>query len=627
MKIGIRTYQSGGGMSPFTTYTPVTVNNAPASVSTGATETSSDKGSLTDKDFMNMLGQIDGLPSDMNAIFNSITSLASISSIGGLNTSSLNTRYLQALQQIKMAKFNKAEYDKAYKMVTANDGLNEVAINDQGKIVCMNQKGDFKQMSLDEYNKSKGKWQALTNANLLKMRAENAPMDNSFLDIVSNGVGMEQVNKYIQNIISKLQANELGIESYGLIGKSQGQTIIKGANTLQQLASEGIDILGSGDSALEGLYKTGITTKSNINQAKQALQYIYKTLPDNMKTLLEFKTGSKDGAMKAIQEFVGGSISDNKNVRVQMIEDESGKKPGSSTSSKEEQDKAKGNLYSDIVRGIGGSASTFTLQDKNGNSMSVNGVSYPQLGEDLETGSISSFMQKFNSLNRSGKYAITFGNQVLTDQDMENMIFKNDGKAMRAILPVTQNENGQLVPDLNFISEHEDLINKINASENSLKNPEIIQELKQLGIVNDFTGEVDMNKFAPFLLVNGEGTSRNISENNQFVTEIKGNNLDQAIDDFENALYKMKGKDGDQGKEHKFDFDRESIFNPFDLFGMYDKLYKGTIYIPITQNVNQAIRGGNTELQNGVEENYEQAYQMLQQQMNLQNSNSDLLGI
>ena len=35
-----------------------------------------------------------------------------------------------------------------------------------------------------------------------------------------------------------------------------------------------------------------------------------------------------------------------------------------------------------------------------------------------------------------------------------------------------------------------------------------------------------MNRFAPFLLVNGEGTNRNVSEDNQFVTEITGEELD-----------------------------------------------------------------------------------------------------
>ena len=92
-----------------------------------------------------------------------------------------------------------------------------------------------------------------------------------------------------------------------------------------------------------------------------------------------------------------------------MVENSSGNHPGSKSKESKESE-SKGNLYSDIVRGIGGSTSTFTLQDKDGNSMSINGVSYPQLGDKIETGSISSFMQEFNSINRSGKYAITFGN-------------------------------------------------------------------------------------------------------------------------------------------------------------------------------------------------------------------------
>jgi hypothetical protein len=47
-------------------------------------------------------------------------------------------QYLQILGDLKIANFNKKEYDAAYKVVSENGGIDELAISDRGQLVCVN---------------------------------------------------------------------------------------------------------------------------------------------------------------------------------------------------------------------------------------------------------------------------------------------------------------------------------------------------------------------------------------------------------------------------------------------------------------------------------------------------------
>jgi hypothetical protein len=50
---------------------------------------------------------------------------------------------------MKVANFNKKEYDNAFSKVSTNGGLNEYAISDRGQLVCANSEGDFKLLTID----------------------------------------------------------------------------------------------------------------------------------------------------------------------------------------------------------------------------------------------------------------------------------------------------------------------------------------------------------------------------------------------------------------------------------------------------------------------------------------------
>jgi hypothetical protein len=63
---------------------------------------------------LEMLGKIDGLPNDMNLVYNMMSNFFREKELG-ISVSSLSTTYLRALQSLKEAKFNKEQFDAAFK--------------------------------------------------------------------------------------------------------------------------------------------------------------------------------------------------------------------------------------------------------------------------------------------------------------------------------------------------------------------------------------------------------------------------------------------------------------------------------------------------------------------------------
>ena len=107
-------------MPPVSVYRPVTVDlglSRQVETNDTTTKTKEDKGQLTNKDLMNLLGNIKGLPSDMEQIYSRLSRFFNLQDLG-ISTGDLSTQYLSAMHDLKRAEFNKQEYDKAYKTVS-----------------------------------------------------------------------------------------------------------------------------------------------------------------------------------------------------------------------------------------------------------------------------------------------------------------------------------------------------------------------------------------------------------------------------------------------------------------------------------------------------------------------------
>ena len=116
MKI-IPKHQKGGNLDAFfTTYVPVQIQE-PSQVSTKQRSTRESEDTLTEKDFFNMLKDVNGLPSDMDVIVNNLVNTFQYQNLTGINVGNLSTMYLRSLSQIVEANQNYDEYKEAMKLM------------------------------------------------------------------------------------------------------------------------------------------------------------------------------------------------------------------------------------------------------------------------------------------------------------------------------------------------------------------------------------------------------------------------------------------------------------------------------------------------------------------------------
>lgn len=629
MKI-IPKMQSGGGMPPFTYYTPVTVPDTSGTVTTGDTTSTSDgsdttKGQITDKDLMTMIKDIDGLPNDMNNLVESLSNFYTMGNLfydGKINTSRLSNQYLSALRKVKVANFNKEQFDLAQKKAGENGGLSEIAITPTGKLIVQDQEGELKQITSDEYVNNKDKYYALTNSNLLSLRA-NSPQfafNNDILSVVENGIGMSAVTSIIDEAIANLGTNSISKEGYSARQESQ---ITKGIEILQEAASKGVSLEGI---SLDGLYKTKLITKDQYQQAQQAVKYIYNMLPSNARTLLEVKSGNvdnpKQGSLDLIANLVMSKTTSDIDFQLDYQDDLN--PDGSSKKSNTDSTDVKSNPLLNMIQGIGGEDTSIVMNPGSAYQQSVNGKSYS--AQDMSNSQYITQTSLQDMLVRSGvgnivsqNGAITFGDQQISVDNLKNIVYRGTG-LKRAILP-SKVENGKVVVDLSLVGEYQAAQSEMEQIPENTSDVERNKQLAQIlhnhgldELLDPSTGLPNPRRFSVFLVTDGYATSKDdVVKKSDYVEEIDAD--DKLYDDINRAL---------STKDNPYEADAPSWY-PGDWFGWYDDVFSGTIYIPISTNQLQGIQGFGDQVKQETAYNQEANYQRAQKWRNAQSTGSNVL--
>lgn len=591
-------YQQGGSaVPPLVSYQPVTVTGGRQEA---PVENDQENANLTDKDLLTMLEKLDGLPSDMAILTQTLQNFYIDQQYDQFpNTSNIASRYLQALSQMKEANFNKKEYDDAFQTVSKNGGINELAITDRGQLFCVNSEGDFQLMTLSEL-KSNSDYNPLTNSELLYYRAQLPQLanNNEFLKVVKNGIGMESVTKMIQDSIGNLGTTSESNEGFA---RSQASQLLNGLQDFINAQQQS----GSYNASVDDLYKGKLLTKNQAMQAKAALSYIYNTLPINAKTLLKTKTQS--GTDKEAEELVWTLISSklSSTTDFQLDLDDS-----NSSSSKSNQ---KGDLDADLILSIqagdGGHDSVYTLNNKDSVGMTVKGTAYEQI-KDTQGNHIGRTSVE-NLLNDSGLRSIInadngiyFGNQRVDLDSLLNIAY--DGKGLlRVNLPVRSDGS----PNFDLLEEYSkaesEFLLSSQTDEDRLRIFGDTEKYPGLTSLITQTGELDYSKFAPFIVVSGMTTDNmvDIDESNKFVTEVK--QTPELVKQLKTSLSIGSGKNIQYP-----DIDEYGIMEAI-TFGLndYDHIMKGNIYIPINMNKRAAALGGNQSIDTTTGQMLEKEYQ------------------
>lgn len=616
-------FDQGGATPPYVAYQPVIVSDKrtsaiPEEAVAAKVASDADKGKLTSKDLYTMLKEkLKGLPSDVDVAMWKLQSVEESLNLDFFHdfTSNVENRYLNALQTMNQLSFSREQYDKALDNVKSNGGLNEAAIDQYGQVYMTNGK-DYKLMSPEKAKQSG--WKQMTNQDLLYLRANDPSLSgkDEILNVVNNGIGISQVTKMIQDSIGNLGTNSNSETAYATT--QQGQ-LIQGLNDFIKAAQE----TGQYDASIEDLYKAQIINKTQAQQAQQAIAYIYKTLPQNAKSLLKTRTegGTDKEALNLISTLVLSKTSEDRSFTVDLEGGPTKKSMSKDANAGSKDDtELKTSLPLQVMQDMGeADIAPVTIDKGDGVQMSVYGSFFSAINDKKGEPIVNTSLQ--NMLAQSGLQdivknvrSITFGDQKLTPEQLSKITYNNTG-IVRADLPV--NEDGTV--KLSVLDDFNSAMNEIKGLGNaSREQVEAIKAKYHLDQYLKDDGTPDPKHTAPFMLTEGYTTEKNGIEDTAYVKHIK-NPTDDQIQLIKDSLTVGTGKDAKVPDIDTFDW-----YNPFDYFST-ENIYKATVYIPISNNVGAAIRGGNQNLDYNEALKYEMKYRNFQRMNNAKTTSADVL--
>ena len=616
--------QGGSTIPPLVSYQPIMITNGGASgtaSTAGSSKSSEESSDLTDKDLLKMLEKLDGLPNDMQALTKVLQNFYIDQQYSpSPNTANIASRYLQALQMMRTANFNRKQYDEAFNIVSSNGGINELAINEKGQLICVNKDGDFKYLKPEQLAQTTD-YQPVTNSELLRLRAYNPELagDNRILGVVANGIGIDSVIKYIKDSISNLGTTDTSQQGY--ISTQQGQ-IITGIQTLtnaiQTASQNGIKF----DGTTQDLYQYKIINKTQKEQADAALKYIYTTLPENAKTLLKTRTdsGTDQDAQKLIATIISSQIDYTNQYDIELKAGKTAQKASKDTSGTKDATEQETSFLSNIQQSIGGSTQGMTIDTGTGIQMTVEGSYYPQVtkpnGDAITDTSMSQMLADSHlmSLIKNNK-SITYGDQKITPEQLKNITYNNTG-VLRANLPIKS--DGTV--NLDLLVQYQQAEAEMNATNDPQKRGEILKKHGLSDLLKS-NGTPDEKKFGAFIVAEGYTTERNGIKKSDFVKYIKDPS-DEQIDLIKRSLTTGTGKD-----KQTPEIDTFSYFNPLDYIFGVDDIFKAAVYIPISSNQLTAITGANQHIDYDEAMNLEQKYQSFEKNINQRPTSADILGL
>ena len=579
--------QRGGSFDPyFTIYNPIqddphmwSPQNNRGGRSRGTTQEDLEKGMLTEKDFFGMLKEIDGLPNEMMSIVKDLTNTFRLKNLTGIGTDNLSTMYLMNLYHVKVASQNKQKYDTAMQNAWNNGALAEPAISMDGKLVAQDKNGEITTVSLDDYLKNSDDYSIMSVTNLAHQRAYDPRFagNQSAIDIINNSMGFEAFQKLLSQAKQSLGTSEVTRNGYFT---NEGEAS-KGLKLLQTL-SQNDQVQALGSVTAQGLYEYKIIDKSQLNQLNALTSYIVATLPDRAKTWAAFKMGTSD-KNKATKDLVfqyllsgtNDTHSFDINYKGSMNKVEGGTKE---STSKEEEPKM--TYLTAVQNGYGNRMATRTLNPGTQGSFSVNGTAYGAfLDQDQKTVSdltLQDLLDKTGLGGISNPRSITFGEELINPNLLSKVAIENTG-GFQAILPCIR-EGDTVRPDFDLIRSFDDVVQEVNRELGDNSTYEERQSLLEKKIANkpelqdllNMSGKLDLNKVAPFFIVDGLVSDQNfeLGEKSPMVSFTDDQN---DVDYFKAVTNPEK-------------FDDDDSWWGDHLLGTFDKVYRGSIYIPIQSN-------------------------------------------
>ena len=611
MKLNIRKFQIGGEFSSLAiNYIPTSASTtagayAPAvatssSGSSKSSSSSSSKDELNIKDVLKVFDGVKGLPVDVQYVLKDFKQMFDDDTLfsfsGKPSYSSLVTYYLNNIGKFNALGHSKELYEEARKQLIANNSLDEIAIDRNGRVVVSTGDG-LDAVTMDEFKK--GDYTALTNRELLDLRQKKLPFGDSIYNTMT-GVGMDSVIKKVNDIVHSLGTSEKNISGYTA---KQSDAIRSGLTTMKEL--QGVEASAM---TVDGLYKNKAITKDQAQQAKLALQAVYNSLTPQERTLLSIH--SQGGSpTEILSSIILSRTSDTIEFEptLQATLNPDGTKKETTKAEKEPGDE-NDNPLTQMQEQKGGVHTQLTWITKEGvQAMHTPGTEYPMLNNVKGDMSIKSMLTASGIAGITQGYGgITMGDQVIPYENLKDVMYEDRGGAV-AVLPTTTDPQGNKKVDLSVLNDYNEIVNNIPYEQGSAEwARELAKGLKEKGLDQYLEGSdtIDPRRFGLFLMVTGYTTDRwNFKKDSQFIEKVSNPSQDLA-----KRMSTALSTDKDN-KNYEVDVDDWGLGWLFE--GGYDDIYRGTVYIPLNPNRNSAVSAFGGQVKHSTGQLYERNYQDL----------------
>lgn len=577
---------------------------------------------LTEKDFFDMLKNINALPNERRAIISNLKELFTDDEayLSDLDSFDIRLLYLNALDSIAQSKYNSDTFGKITEQLSVDDAYHDPAITPDGKVVVVNQAGNLGYITPDEFLENNSEYQIVSNYDLAHMR-ENSSLfvnDTRSFGILHNAVSTKKFQEYVDAAKITLKNTKNSFEGQFSIQNGKAIQGIELLNNLQQ--NDKIKALGS--VTADGLYEYKIINENGKEQIDALTSYIIATMPQNIKTWAQLKTGLNKNALKTLVEtyLISGSSPSHS---FEIDYKGSMKKVTGGSSSGGSSEDPKMGFWAQVQADTVGENSYFLISPDN-TYQSTNGKylgTTPGLDKDK---SLQNYLNdsKLGNL-RIGKETITFGDAVISEEAFKDLVVLSSSGAYNTILPA--NPDGTV--NLKLTKLYSELVEKLKqsglekgTSEYNKKQKELLDDYPELSSLFKYDGSLNPSKFRQYIVLEGIANSNTLGKTSKTggyvpMDEIESDFIVDRDDDdnlqiiTENAL---------STKDSNYELDDFQRWNPADYkSSWYTHFYTGMIYIPISSNRNSAsLADENIQKESTVYE-YEAGYQNLNKLNNL----------
>lgn len=562
--------QSGGII-----YTPFVPSNLSEAESSSSTSSSSDVGKIGDiqKEILDVL-QENGLPSDVDAFMQSANRFLRRAEATG-NWSMADFTRIQSLAN--RVAHNKTLFDSAAKHLTETGNWNEVALNDKGQMYVINK--DSKVIAIDpgEYYKNRNQYQALTNNDILEFRSNASPFDSSVLNSLSGSIGLDDIVDYAKGI-----ALDFGTKS---ISGYTNSDVAKMDEALNRLINNGP----------RGYYKYKEESQNGGGPTLEAVQYLYNSLPNNMKQLLRAKTAAEGQDPNVhYADLLAQILSNHLDYDVSVDYDSAATKDAKKTSGSESGGVSdtylrKVSNFSNVKRDNINLVPNYNSPTDQG-MMTVSayklGPITDRLTDNIDTDkfSLNYLISKAEFIKSGNTDMISMGGRVLSPTEFNKVMINNSAQVNGVVLPYKVDANGRYIPDFDKVEAFNEWNKKIQNNPN-ITEMEAEDLANQVGLSgNDIeydhqTKSFKLRNTMQFYAVSGYINSEvvDIDDNmKRWLYHMTRQEGKQLKDEYDNLLlYRTTTPSKQDKKIGSFGW-----FNTRD--GNANAFYEGMIFIPIT---------------------------------------------